>query len=495
MKRWNLSIVLFACFLALFPLASCGKKTPDNPDSIITEDQETEEGYNYNFNGKTLVILNSVNETIYPTSNRYIEGPESFDKADNNVDHAVYQRNFWMQERLNMNFQYINMSVGYEEASQTVERYLNSGTPIDLIISKLFPMANMSLEGKFINVANNSQFSFWEDYWYTDLMNDLSLDGGNTAFLMAGDYFMDVIQSANILIYNTQMMNDLWTEEGGDKAYKQSVLDGKWTLDDLITMVKNVAGDSTDSTKLGLAIDQYWAPMIPLIISSDLSFIKQTESAITVDMNMDKCTSLFEKMKNLFESDGTTKMVKDGDYVYNTADHTTALSQFDSKNALFIGGVRFGSLGIFTNSPVEWSVVPYPKFDKEQENYITPTHDTTEVGAIPTICTDQETVMTIIELLSKRTHQKVMPEYYDKMLKNRYGKDPVTAQLMDVIHDSMKGSFALAYSDYCDNALLWGYFYVPFCEGKTFSTAYSSLKQSTNDYLSEMLKTWNRITK
>lgn len=93
-----------------------------------------------------------------------------------------------------------------------------------------------------------------------------------------------------------------------------------------------------------------------------------------------------------------------------------------------MGYNRLGDLAELRDIEFEMGVLPYPKFDENQEGYITTLHDTSEIGAIPstTVGDNLTFALTCLEVLARETGSKLgqmpLPPYITHKLedKNRY---------------------------------------------------------------------------
>jgi len=50
-------------------------------------------------------------------------------------------------------------------------------------------------------------------------------------------------------------------------------------------------------------------------------------------------------------------------------------------------------------------------------------------------------IASTLEAMCSMTSQMVMPTYYDVVLKNKYSRDRTTADMIDLIHDSLTADF------------------------------------------------------
>lgn len=500
------SLCLLLCLLtALLPLAGCKKDTPDDGDGSSpvtrkpndgTEDQDKMS--EHDFEGKIFNIYNSVQcDYSWGSSNPFIEGDES---DDSSISAQVFARNSYLIENMNVDFKFINVDQKYDQVTAYYRQLFLNGEEVDLIINKLFPLVDLSLEGGLTNTASNNYFDYFSNYWYTDYMNDLSLDGGNTCYLLAGDYFMDIIRSVNILTYNMDMMNTLNGENGGNGAFISMVEEGNWTIDKMIEF-SNAAYSDMDGVSgksegdcFGYVSTQIWGAMIPMVSAFGLKYADFEDGNVTLTLNNDRSAKALDNLKALFNGDGSTGYTVSGDLAnsdfVNSEDNS--LSIFMNGNALFAGELRFASMSILTAMEGNWSVLPYPKLDDTQTSYISPTHDTTEVGAIPRICSNKDDVLQLLEYLSLLTSRTVMTEYYDTLLKNRYSKVPEVQKMVTIIHDNLGGAFVVGYNNATGNGLLWEPFYQPLIKNRDFSAYYPTYSSPLKGSLETILSNWER---
>lgn len=500
----RLTALLFCLAFLCTGLAACksgngkGGETTKKSGEIVNPGGQDDKIYDNDFGGRKFTICNSINEALgYTTSNTLIQGPETLTDG---AEAKVFQRNAWMEEKLNMSFQYNNVNVGYASVAETLRPRLMNGDAVDLYINKLYPMASLSMEGWFANIANQPELQYFEDYWYSDYMNGLSLDEGNNAYLLAGDYFMDIIQSSAVLFCNTSILNEVYSAKGGTDAFINDVFDGKWTYEVMSELVAGAYFDAdgngsvNNGDRMGFSCDQIWGDLIPMVTSANLKYIEKDGSDWKLAINNDDSLALFDILRTMLYGKGTTPMNKTTELVYASAFETEALPYFLNKNALFTAG-RFAKMSQVAAVEMNWTVIPYPKLKEAQSGYVTPTHDTTELGAIPRTCGDLSTVLTMLEILSERTHALVMPEYYDRTLKSRYSQDPTTAKLVDLVHNTMGGAFTMAYSNYCGDIFVWKAFYEPLYNGQEFTSSYRGFETAGNGYIATMLDQWKKISK
>jgi hypothetical protein len=85
---------------------------------------------------------------------------------------------------------------------------------------------------------------------------------------------------------------------------------------------------------------------------------------------------------------------------------------------------------------VEFGVVPSPKYDEEQEKYITMMNAATSLFCVPITVSDTDYVGIILEAWSAESYRKTIPAYYEIALKTKYSRDDESAAMLDLILDA-----------------------------------------------------------
>ena len=460
--------LLLAAILATSSLASCGDAgvqdeiTTDGETTTKAEVTEAPDRFaEMDLGGQEIRIYTSTNDPGgVGNSNYLIEGPE--EETGDIVQDSAYYRNRTVEEILGVKLVYTEYDVNYASAAAEVSKLVMSGDDLyDIIIADLYPMAGLSTQGNFRNVANAPYIDRTQDYWYENYMSQLSLDG-KKEYILAGDYFIDVLRSAHALYFNKDILVDNFGD--GDILYKE-VLDNKWTYEKFLEYTEKMYSDLNGNSKhdiddqYGYVAFQTWGPMIPFLVSADLKLTEKTsDGKLKLAMNNENSVRLLELLNKVFYGDGScvTELMGDSDMALQNQNN-----MFRGGRALFVGYNRLGSLEELRDVEFEVGILPYPKFDESQADYISSSHDTTEIGVIPATCQNFENVCAVLEVLNRETAKYVIPAYYETGLKVKYSRDDYSSQMIDIIHGNIGGSFALAYSTNCDGILQQNSFYEP----------------------------------
>ena len=451
MKKPIASLILCALLMSSLSCSQTAEKDINTDDTGISSDtpgQEDTTASSYaefegvDYGGAEILIQteNTFKSALEICSNYLIE--TSGEETGDIVSDAAFRRNRKVEDMLNVKFVYSHINFNWDDEIKTkiVQPILAGDYTADLYFAPLYEAAPLALENYFYNVAEIKEFDLNSDWWYKDYMADTSFADGKY-YILAGDYFIDVIRSCHALYFNKNTAEDLF---GNGEIFYDDVLSGSWTLDKFNSYVSSayldLNGDSKndENDRHGLIIgDDYWGSCMPFIISSDVTFIERDENGSPVIvMNNQHTDDVYTKILELYNNEGSFMVKKEAKTAYlNTG-------------SLFLNYSRLGNMETLRDTEDDISPLPYPKFDENQENYTTSSHDTALVGMLPITMPEERVgmVSTTIEALCQVTHNDLLPVYHDQALKNKYAHDEKTADMVDIIIGNIRCSFPLAYS-------------------------------------------------
>ena len=495
------------CMLALLLLAGCvttacgstsaqidtAQTAPAAETEAITEPAEPDPFAEFDYSGEQIRIYTSINVASgVGNSNYLIEGPD--EETGDVVSDSAYFRNRSVEEILNVDLVFTQVDLDYNNCGSDLNKIIMAGDDVyDIAINDLFPLATLSVEGNFLNVADAPYVDYNQTYWYKNYMEQLSLDGGMHQYIMAGDFFIDILRSAHALYFNKSMLATLYDD--GDVLYNE-VLNGTWTYEKMLSYTEecyqdlNGNGQVDNEDRFGLVVMQTWGPSIPFIISADLDFVEQnSDGTLSLSMNNERSIRLLEVLNDIFYSPGTGNAIDI--YKDSTSQDADTTNLFKSGRSLILGYNRLGSFDDLRDMEDEVGILPYPKFDDSQKNYVSSSHDTTEIGVIPITNSKFDTTCAVLEVLMRETQKIVLPAYYETGLKVKYSRDDLSSQMIDIIHDSIGGSFALAYSSYCSDIFMKASFYEPLYAKKTdFVSNYTKREKGAQKKLDKMVESF-----
>ena len=71
----------------------------------------------------------------------------------------------------------------------------------------------------------------------------------------------------------------------------------------------------------------------------------------------------------------------------------------------------------------DYGIIPYPKYDENQDGYYTFQHDQIGLFTIPVTSTKKDMAGAVLEAMSSESSKTVVPSYYEVALKSKYSRD------------------------------------------------------------------------
>ena len=504
MKRFTKSLSLLLALLMLLSVtavfAGCGE-TQEGPEvgqtgNVTTnaEDESAEEDHrfdNVNYDGREFRIYTSTNISTMGkgNSNFLIEGTGETDGSL--VNDAVLERNIQVEDLLGVELEFTQIDLAYNAVAADIRRFTTSGTDeYDLVINDIYAYAELLIEGNFRNVLDEDcVFDFERPYWYKDYMDDLRLMDGYQ-YVLAGDYFIDILRDAHLLLLNKQIYLDHYNRKA-DELY-DVVTNFEWTYEKMNEIIsdmyvdKNLNGTKDKGDQFGFMEPEFWGGSIPFSVSGNPTFISRDEDGYpTVVLHEgDRANQLANAMGTLFNNDSASVALT------TDADLLTAFTQDE---CLIVGYQRLGSLenAILRQMEGDAAVLPYPMLFASDKKYTTSAHDTTEMGAILATSTDLAFISTVVEVLNRETAKILIPVYYKECLQVQCVDDEKAAAIIDIIHDNFDNSFILAYNLPLGSVMLQS-FSEAMQNKREFSAVYAGRQRSVDRALQSKIRMFEK---
>ena len=94
----------------------------------------------------------------------------------------------------------------------------------------------------------------------------------------------------------------------------------------------------------------------------------------------------------------------------------------------------------------EYGIIPFPKFDENQTEYVSATRDSHSGLMVASNIQNPAMVGAAIEALCMYGYRDITPAYYETTLKLKYLSDETAMSMLDLIRDSVDFDFAILYT-------------------------------------------------
>ena len=273
-------------------------------------------------------------------------------------------------------------------------------------------------------------------------MSAFNFGSSERLYLLAGDYFMDVLRFMNLMSCNLSLFQELFNKEGGTNLLYSSVRGGTWTYETLTEWCEaafrddgTVKGKADPEDRLGLLSTHNGPPIQGFLPSMNISMYEvKSNGSYAAYAGTDK--------RSLDAIQATKDLLFNTTGVFYSLD--ASLSQpamratFVRGKALFMTGTLLCQLESeeFRSMQSDKCVLPYPKLYETDTRYYVSSHDNARVGAILVSSQKRSAVTAWLQAMAL-TSEAVREEYYEGALKFKYGADAGTTKLLDTTYDSI----------------------------------------------------------
>ena len=344
---------------------------------------------------------------------------------------TVYERNNKVQEYYNVKLNYIPAQTA--DMPTLVRSSVMAGDgSYDLVMPDYYSFS--ITEDIFCNLLDFDVLNFDSEWWCQGWNDNITFNG--KLYSCVGDFCLDLLRNTHVVYFSKQAINEYGLESPYDLTKS-----GVWTLDTMVEMGRNMAQDLNADGKYDLndsyGIYSHLQSRKGVLQSIGVMITTHDNNSISYNFDNDIFYEKYEKVWNLFNNE--TSLLYNGD---TAADFTTipAYSVFNSGNIMFILSGLFAVDGMRT-SDVDFGIVPVPKYDEAQEKYISYNHGCSPC-MIPITVSDPEMSAVVLEALNYYSSTMTVPAYYEQVLKTKVTRDNDSAEMLDLIFNSLQFDFA-----------------------------------------------------
>ena len=437
MKRYA-SIILAVIFVVLtMPVLSCSKDGGNgagtDTGSGPVNDQGPGEDHGEDFSGDILAGLPEMDfkgETfgIYlPNNPESVQPVGIYTEGMNGeiFNDAVYNKNIFIEEKYNVNLK-IEFGPDWDSTPVDLKKNVLAGdSPYDLYLAHInVGVTGMTADG-LVRDWNDVPYVDFDKPWWNSSTKDMLAINGKIYWTVSSMSMPDTV----VLLFNKQMLQN----HGLENPY-ELVRSGKWTIDKLAEISKSVTidldndGKWTKNDQYGLEYGKSWQTEYLMYAMGGNMFLLDSGGNPELNLLNPKMISIYEKMWDLFYTGNPAFLY---DQTTGPTNNVPTIG-IESDRILFCQYL-LNTCRALNAVEVDYGIVPLPKFDEKQENYLAFTHSS--LYCIPVIATKEKLEMTgfLMEALARLGHRDILPMYHDTVLKIKTSRDDDSSEMLDII--------------------------------------------------------------
>lgn len=486
MKR---SICIFCCLLTLLSaFTACsgggdgGAITTAAAAGEVTTAAETEDPAlrltveKSNYNGRKFTLL----------ANEYISYEYGhMEQTGEIVDDAVYTRNVEVEDYLGIKFNFVYQKGNWNERddfTKTITQTVLAGdSTYDLVSGTTVCTMPVSNTGCFLEVGSLAYLDLDKPWWIADMYDRFSVNG--ILYGVIGDSSLSLYKDLSVIYFNVNKLNS----NKLDNLYTL-VREDKWVLDKFIETGLSVRGDLDGNGKMEIDKDElgFLAEAVPngtFQTALELPIISVKGGKVEYLGLSEKFIKAYEKLYDFnVDSDTTFSISTIDDSSFKT------MKYFAEGRVLLMANFIYSTEKL-RDMEDDYGIVPYPKYDENQEKYLAQLGTSTQMLFVPKTAADPGMTSKTMECLSYYSYNDVSPLYYDVALKEKYARDDDMHEMLDIIRQGATFDFLFVYGTSLSGAMNNSF---RFNTGGSFTRDIASTFASKEAQFKQSLESWQK---
>ena len=473
------AIILIAAMLFI----ACGKTVPnEEPDTkadtaAAETEAETEDPIaartlqdsvpEMDFDGVDFRVLAQGNLT----NNFEHDVPELTGDAMND---AIYNRNKVIEDRFNIHIPEPAL-MNHNEAATRARAVVRSGEDTyDLMLGQMEESGKVAIEGNFKNIYDMPYVDLTKP-WYT---KSLAQDGVGTingrAYMIVSDLNYTYAGQTWAMVYDKDVASDY-----GITNIYDIVTDGKWTIDKLYELTKDIYIDANANNQrdeddyYGLFYSADGCSLAADIYAMGVRTTEIADQELKFVLNTEKSVSVFEKINQLQRNIGTCDVPG-----------ASMLTIFPKGRSLFANAQLRHCYDDFREFENTYAIIPLPKWEEAQSEYYTVADAGCNITAVLITAQNDEMIGAMIEALSAESWRTVIPTYINVALGQKAARDPQSREMVDLVLNSRYMDFAYLY----DGWEGWTFRLTSFLQEGAFASTYAKTENAVMKYYTSAME-------
>ena len=372
-----------------------------------------------------------------------VEHPEFEVDTQNgeSVNDAIYDRNLAVEDQIGVDLVFVGTLGNFDNQRNFVSTALNginSGGEHDIFAGYSMTGATLAVNGYVQNLKSLKYLNFEQPYWPASLIDKATIN--NKLYFASGDISTNMLHMMYAVFFNKQLITDHALED------PYTLVDNHaWTYTKMFEMASNLYndknGDGTrdeeDAYGLCTASIHYDA----FFTGAGLNTVEKTNDdqlIISPSFNSEKTVSLLEDVCS---------------FMWDSEDgyHGSTGVVFAKANTMFTLDRSYMAMVRRDEIEFEYGIVPVPKYDEAQENYVTCLAFPYTMYTVSIAAKHTDAAAAALEMLAAEGYQKVTPALFEISMKLKYSSDNEASRMYDIIRSTVSIDIGRIFSTELNN--------------------------------------------
>ena len=375
-----------------------------------------------------------------------------FDVTDEQLDgdpiaDGVYKKNLYTEQLLNVDLEFYewayttNTIAAMIEACDNLKNAMSdASSSVDIIANYPRVVPTAAVRGLCYDLTSLENLDLSKEWWPQNLRNEIAVF--DDIMFLSGDIASSLILSIYGVFYNKTL-----AEAYGVDNIVQLVDDGEWTIDKLIEVTKTGYEDLDDVSgksigdQFAMTLDYWHADAI--IQGCGFKILENSEDGIKIsdEFFAPVMGDFIEKLGQWCSTDN----------VFNDDKYTggPASAFLDSRSIFTINSFNLGFS--LQETDINYGIVPIPKMNKEQQNYITTPANSYSMYSIGRQSKNAEDAGVVLQTLGYYGLLYSTPAVFEVTLQGKFSKDEDTMRLLNILKNGVQFDLGLLYQRQVDS--------------------------------------------
>ena len=272
----------------------------------------------------------------------------------------------------------------------------------------------------------------WDDPWWEEATRK-DYETGTKLFFAQSPMNLHFYESLIPILFNKEIANQYQIEN-----LYTAVSEGRWTLDMMAEVSTSVItdkdGDSIiDASKdiVGYAASTNLVPF--MTVAAGARYSEKGENGVPVFLGLtERLQSSVEKIAKTFSV--SDNVVAYGDYI----------RLFSENHAMFFLDC-LGRVKDLRETEFDFGILPLPKYDESQEEYISSFVGYADCMVIPSANREAAEIGTILTYFSAYSYRDLIPAFYEKSVTGKQFRDQESVEMLEIMLSNIRMEPALLF--------------------------------------------------
>ena len=469
-------LCLLLCVCCLISVSACGEEPEKQKGERQDDEYRDDLPDDLDFEGQTV--------NVFYFDSSFLRNELTADGSTGDVvDLAVDRRNLSVEERLNVQLNYIAGDIAAEIFSAiALEEILSGSDDYDVVIGTYYEECKSAVQGIYRDLSHAKYIDYSKDYWNDNYINTLSLY--NRKYMLVGDISLSLIKSCATTTFDLKTFENTFgsVEDFYDMVLSGDGNPGGWTYDVMAEYCRksyvdlNGNGLYDTADQYGFSVGSGSSIIDYMMFSSGVQLSHRDEKNLPViDLTTEKFYNFFNYFyRFMYENPGVFLV---SDKFADDAENT--------KSVFTLGTMQ--DLVSMRAEENDFGVIPYPKFYENDTQYHAATAPYTFAVPITIASSRVPMVCAVLECMASEGRRICVPAYYEIALKDKYTRDDTSVTMIDIIHKGASTDFLCIYSEVLGGTGTFLRHLIQY-EEPDFVSWYAAKQPMINAKLDELLK-------